>query len=80
MFVDHIHQPKRTRTWCVLFPLATTRRAVIQFVCSDDHCSIDDYDEVDSIPPDSVLDVYREAAAIGHSGSQGLNVLGQLTA
>jgi len=63
-----------------VFPLATTRSSVTQFVCSDDHGDVDDYEEVNPEPPDSVLDVYREAEAFGHSDSQGLNVLGQLTA
>jgi len=60
-------------------PRATTRSSVTQFICSDDHRSTGDYEEVNIVPPDSVLDIYREAATIGHSGSQGPNVLGQLT-
>ena len=60
--------------------LATARSAVAQFVCSDDHYDVGDYEELNTIPPDSVLDVYREAAANGHSGSQSPNVLGRLTA
>ena len=63
------------------FSLATARSADTQFVRSDDHYDVDDYEEVNTVPQDSVLGVYREvAAANGHSGSQGLNALGQLTA
>ena len=64
----------------VFFSLATARCAVTKFICSDDHYDGGDYEEANVVLPDSVLDVYREAAAIGHSGSQGPNVLGQLTA
>ena len=62
------------------FAVATTRHTVTQLVCSDDHHDADDFEEANAVPLDSVLDVYREAAANGHSGSQGPNVLGQLTA
>ena len=77
------NQPKRARTRCAsFFSLATTRSAVTQFLCSDDHYDGDDFEEADAVQPDSdsVLDVYREAAANSHPGSQSLNALGQLTA
>lgn len=63
-----------------LFHLATVRNSVIQLVRSDDRYDTDDYEEVEVIPPDSVLDVYRQVATLGRTGSQGLNALGQLTA
>ena len=47
-------------------------------VCPDDHYDGDDDDhqEVNTVPPESVLDVYRQAT---DSGSRGLNVMDQLT-
>lgn len=57
----------------------TSRKCVAQFVRSDNHGD-GDYQEVEASPPHSVLDVYRQTATPGHSGSQGLNVLDQLTA
>lgn len=71
-------QPKRFWTWYVFFFSATVR-SVSQFVCVGDH-SVDDYEEVKAVPQDSVLDVYRQAATLSYPGSQGPNVLSQLTA
>ena len=64
----------------VFFSVDTTRTSVTQFVCSDDRCDDDDYQEANAVPPQSVLDVYRQAATSGRSGSHGQDVLGQLTA
>lgn len=55
------------------------RRYVTQFVCPDNYDD-GDYQEVETEPPQSVLDVYRQMPTIGHFGSQGPNVLDQLTA
>lgn len=50
-------------------------------VCLDDsHGGDDDYQEVNAVPPQSVLDVYRQPASLGDSGSQGPNVIARLTA
>ncbi|KAF9646774.1 Sec63-domain-containing protein [Thelephora ganbajun] len=48
----------------------------------DDHYDDDDddYQEVDTVPPHSVLDVYRQEAILGHSCIQGPSVLNKLTA
>jgi hypothetical protein len=57
----------------------TLRRSVAQSIRSDHHDD-DDYQEAESVPPHSVLDVYRQTAAAGHFGSQGPNVIDKLTA
>lgn len=54
------------------------RRCVAQLGYLDHHD--EDYQEAETVPPHSVLDVYRQTATSGHSGSQTLNVLDRLTA
>lgn len=47
-------------------------------VCPDGHYDGgDDYQEVNTVPPESVLDVYRQTTTFD---SRGLDVVGQLTA
>ena len=54
----------------------TARSSVAQSVCPDDrYDGDDDYQEVDAVQPQSVLDVYRQAATLG-----GPDVIAQLTA
>jgi hypothetical protein len=80
LFIDHRkYQPKRTRTRYAFVP--TARNSGAHSVCPDDHHDgDDDYQEVNTLPPESVLDVYRQAATSGDPGSRGLNVLDQLAA
>ena len=59
----------------------TVRSSSTHPVYPDDHCDgDDDYQEVNTVPLESVLDVYRQTTTFGGSGSRGLNVLDQLTA
>jgi len=78
--VDHRkYQPKGTRRWYAI--VTTTHDFVTHPVCLDDHYDDDDdYQEVNAVPPESVLDVYRHTTTFGDTGSRGLNVLDQLIA
>ena len=61
--------------------VTAARSPVAQSVCPDNHYSDDDDNqEVNTVPPHSVLEVYRQVTTFGDSDSRGLNVLYQLTA
>ena len=80
LFVDHCkYQPKGAGAWYAI--VTTTHSSVAHPVCPDDHYDgDDDYQEVNAVPPESVLDVYRHTTTFGDTGSRGLNVLDKLTA
>lgn len=76
LLIDHHeYQSKRTRS---RYTSSLSSKYAADFFCPDDNYYDEDSQEVETVPPHSVLDIYRQEAITGHLGSRGPNVLDRL--